>query len=83
MAKYGINNTGVLFNNRQLEYYKLREKNIFSYPKLKAQYGTVELDQLLFDIGIRTSWAKTALENLLVINKKLQLDLTNNLGYNN
>ncbi len=38
---------------------------------------------MLFDLGVRTSWAKTALEDLLPVNKKLQLDLTNELGGNN
>ena len=82
LAKYGINDTKELFKNRDLNYYKLREKNIFSHSKLKEQYGTVELDQMLFDLGVRTSWAKTALENLLPANKKLQIDLTNELNGN-
>ncbi len=83
LAKHGINNAKELFKNRQLDYYKLREKNILSYSKLKEQYGSVELDQMLFDLGVRTSWAKTALEDLLPANKKLQLDLTNELDGNN
>lgn len=80
LAKYGMNDSKELFNNRQLNYYQLREKKIFSYTKLKEQYGTVELDQMLFDLGVRTSWAKTALEYLLSANKKLQLDLENELN---
>jgi Family of unknown function (DUF6090) len=83
LAKYGINDTGVLFKNRQLDYYKLREKNILSLPKFKAQYSTVQLDQLLFDIGVRTSWARTELEHILSMNKNLQLDLKNELGDKN
>ena len=82
LAKYGINNAKELFNNHQLSYYELREKNVFSYSKLKEQYGTVELEQMLFDLGIRTSWAKTALEDLLKTNKNLQSDLTNVLRTN-
>ena len=80
LSKYGINNTNELFNNHQLDYYKLRKKHIFSYSKLKEQYGSVEFDQLLFDLGIKTSWALTALDNLLESNKALQLDLKNELG---
>ena len=82
LAKYGINDAKELFNNHQLSYYELREKNVFSYSKLKEQYGTVELEQMLFDLGIRTSWAKTALEDLLKTNKNLQSDLTNVLRTN-
>jgi hypothetical protein len=80
LSKYGINNTSELFNNHQLDYYDLREKNIFSYSKLKEQYGSVEFDQLLFDLGIKTSWALSALETLLASNKSLQLDLKNELS---
>ena len=83
LAKYGINNTGVLFKNRQLDYYKLREKNILSLPKFKAQYGTVQLDQLLFGIGVRTSWARTEFQHILSMNKNLQLELMNELDGNN
>ena len=83
LAKHGINDTKELFNNHQLSYYELREKSVFSYSKFKEQYGTVELDQMLFDLGIRTSWAKTALENLLKTNKNLQLDLTKVYQTNN
>jgi len=80
LSKYGINNTNELFDNYQLDYYALREKNIISYSKLKEQYGTIELDQILFDLGIKTSWALSALENLLTANKKLQIDLKNELS---
>ena len=70
----------LILNNSKQNYYKLREKNILSYPKLKEQYGNVELDQMLFDLGIKTSWSLTALEDLLTANKKLQLDLKNELS---
>jgi hypothetical protein len=80
LSKYGINNTRELFNNHQLDYYDLREKDIFSYSKLKEQYGTVEFDQLLFDLGIKTSWAITALNDVLTANKELQLELKNELN---
>ena len=80
LSKYGMNDTKELFNHYQLDYYDLREKNVFSYSKLKEQYGNMELDQMLFNLGIKTSWALTALEDLLDKNQKLQLDLKNNLN---
>jgi len=83
LSKYGINNTNELFNNRKLGYFELRKKNIFSYSKLKEQYGTIEFDQLLFDLGIKTSWALTSLNNLLESNKTLQLNLRNELSEKN
>ena len=73
LARHGINDTEQLFNNRELGYYQLRETPIFSYSKLKQEYGSEELDQLLFDLGIRASWAKTALEDLLISNLNLQV----------
>jgi len=75
LSKYGMNDTKVLYDNYQSDYYELRNKQIFSYPKLKEQYGTVELDQILFDLGIKTAWALTALNNILEANKELQLEL--------
>ncbi len=83
LSKHGINNTKELFNNYQLDYYDLRETNIFSDSKLKEQYGTLELDQILFDLGIRTSWTVSALEDLLAANKELQLNLKNELNAQN
>ena len=80
LSKYEMNDTKELFNHDQLDYYDLREKDIFSYAKLKKQYGNMELDQMLFNLGIKTSWAITALEDLLDINQKLQMDLKNNLN---
>ena len=80
LSKYGMNDSKELFNNFQLDYYDLREKNIFSYSKLKEQYGNVELDQMLFNLGIKTAWAITSLEDLLDTNQKLQLDLKNKLN---
>jgi len=80
LSKYGMNDTKELYDNYQLDYYEIREKKIFSYPKLKEQYGTLELDQMLFDLGIQTSWALTALNDILEANKELQLELKNELN---
>jgi len=80
LSKYGINDAERLFNNYQLSYFELREKNIFSYTMLKEQYGTVELDQMLFNLGIKTSWAITAHEEILNANRNLQLELSNKLN---
>ncbi|WP_162254192.1 DUF6090 family protein [Sediminicola sp. YIK13] len=77
LAKYGINNTKELFNKYDLDYYDLREENILYDSKLKEQYGTNELDQLLFNTAIRTSWTLSALETVLARNKELQFSLKN------
>ncbi|MBC3847906.1 hypothetical protein H8K90_16035 [Winogradskyella echinorum] len=83
LSKYGINDAKELFKNKQLDYYDLREKNIFSHSKLKDRYGSEELEQLLFDLGIKTSWALSALKGVLEANKELQLDLKNELSGKN
>lgn len=80
LSEYGINNTKELYKYYHLDYYKLREKNVISYSKLKEQYGSTEFDQLLFDLGIKTSWAITALNNALIANKELQFELKNKLN---
>ena len=78
--KHGMNDTKELYDNYQLNYFELRKKHIFSYSKLKKQYGTVELDQLLFESGIKISWALTALNDILKANSDLQLELKNELS---
>lgn len=80
LSKYGINNTEELFENLQKNYFDLREGEIISHAKLKDQYGSVEFDQLLFDLGIKTSWALAAHEDLLAANKSLQSALKNELN---
>ena len=80
LSKHGINDAQELFNNYQLNYFELREKNIISHRMLKKQYGTNELDQILFNLGIKTSWALTAFEDILAANRDLQLELNNKLN---
>ncbi|WP_411896075.1 DUF6090 family protein [Winogradskyella sp. A2] len=75
LSKNGINNTQELFNRFDLDYYDLREENILDYSKLKKQYGTEELNQLLFDLAIRTSWSLSALDKVLEDNRNLQITL--------
>jgi len=82
LSKHGINDAKELFNNYQLNYFELREKNILSHHMLKKQYGTNELDQILFNLGIKTSWALTAFEDILAANRYLQLELNNKLNQN-
>ncbi|MFH4968053.1 DUF6090 family protein [Gaetbulibacter sp. M240] len=80
LSKNGINDTKELFKHHQLKYFELREKNIISYSELKKQYGTLELDQMLYDLGIKTSWVLTSLDDLLKANKAMQLSLKSELN---
>ena len=78
-SKYGIHDTQVFFDNHHLDYFELAEKNYINYSNLKQQYGTVELDQLLFNLGIKTSWALQGLKMTQEEGNKLQRVLENEL----
>ena len=82
-SKYGIHDSQVLYDNYQLDYFEIIDKNYINYSKLKQQYGTVELDQLLFNLGIKTSWALQALKLTQEEGNKLKQTLENELklGY--
>lgn len=80
LSKYGIHDTQVFYENHQLDYFELAEKNYINYSKLKKQYGTIEFDQLLFNLGIRTSWALQGLKLAKEEGLKLKYFLENELN---
>ena len=78
-SRFGIHDTKLFFDNYQLDYFEIAEKNYINYSKLKQQYGTVELDQLLFNLGIKTSWALQSLKLIQEEGNKLKKSLENEL----
>ena len=81
-SKYGIQDTQVFYDNHKLDYFELAEKNYINYSKLKQLYGTVELDQLLFNLGIKTSWVLQGLKLAQEEGEKLKSTLENALNSN-
>ena len=54
--KYGIHNTEAAFNDRPYTFNSLMGIDILKHSRLKDQYGTIELDELLFELRFKTSW---------------------------
>ena len=81
-SKYGIHDTQVLYDNYQLDYFELAKINYINYSMLKQFYGSVELDQLLFDLGIKTSWALQGLKLTKLQGDELKQSLENELNLN-
>lgn len=79
-SRHGIHSTKVLFENPSLDYMEAAEQDIIDYSKLKAQYGTVEFDQLLFEIENKTLWTIWSIKRLLEETEKLKLLLENELN---
>ena len=79
-SKYGIHDTQVFFDNHHLDYWDIVTKNYINYSKLKQQYGTVEFDQLLFNLGIKTSFALQMLKQVQEEGNKLRQTLENELN---
>ncbi|MFK7811049.1 MAG: hypothetical protein AB8B59_01055, partial [Maribacter sp.] len=81
-SKYGIHDTQVFYDNYQLDYFEVVEMEYVNYSKLKQQYGTSELDQLLFNLGIKTSWALQGLKLIQEEGDKLKNSLEKELKLN-
>ena len=81
-SKYGIHDTQVFYDNYQLDYFEVAEMEYVNYSMLKQQYGTSELDQLLFNLGIKTSWALQGLKLIQEEGDKLKNSLEKELKLN-
>ena len=53
--------------------------DLIEHSKLEEQYGTTELDELLFELRYQTSWVYTTLNRLKESNKEFELALKNEL----
>lgn len=77
--KYGIHNTEDIFNDSRYNFYELTSVNLINHSKLQEQYGTIEMDELLFDLRFKTSWVFTKLRELKQANNTLEQALVNEL----
>ncbi|MBT8274095.1 MAG: hypothetical protein KJO77_09825 [Bacteroidia bacterium] len=71
-SKYGIHNTEASFNERRYTFDGLMSGVMLDYSKLAERYGTVELDELLFDLRHNTSWVFHNLNWIEESNRRLQ-----------
>jgi len=79
LAQYGIFDSKVVFNDTPYEHLSLHNARIVNWDKLSTLFGTKELDQLLFDLRIKTAYSIRKLKELLEINRQLKLALENEL----
>jgi tetratricopeptide (TPR) repeat protein len=77
--KHGIHNTEAVFHADRYAFSPLLSTNLIDYPKLIEQYGSTELDELLFDLRFKTSWIFSNLNSLKDANYNLELALIGEL----
>lgn len=77
--KHGIHNVEPVFNEQPYSMTSLFEMDLIEHPKLEEQYGTTEMEELLFELRYQTSWVYTTLERLKEANKKFELALKEEL----
>lgn len=79
--KHGIHNTEEVYNDSNLyDFFPMTSNVLLEKDKLKEQFGTTELDELLFDLRFKTSWVYSNLDNLKNANNNLEHVLVNNLS---
>ena len=67
LSRHGINKTEAIFNEELNGFASIiNNTDLIEYDKLKAQFGTLEFDQMLFSIQFKTTWA---LQNLVWLNE--------------
>lgn len=72
LAKHGIYDNNLAYNDKPYSFNSLDENGtVLDINKLRAQYGTVEFDQILYGLRHSASWYLHVLDNQLLANKKL------------
>ena len=79
---HGIYNSYTVFNQEKYKFEPLYNNNIVHFKRLTSQYGSLEFDQLLVNLKIRSSWAIENLEKLIENNNKLKKALEKILDKN-
>lgn len=81
-SKHGIHNTDAVYNAEPYEFSTLVSLDLIDHSMLKKQYGTTELDGLLFDLRFKTSRIIRNLNLLANENNKLERKLIKELILN-
>jgi len=79
LEKHGILDSKTIFALEKYKFSPFSYTNIILYDKLKLQYGTIEFDQLLAILRVKTSWAISNLEALMRKNNEIQIALEEEL----
>lgn len=70
--RYGIQDTEAAFNDNPYDFGPLVYIDLIDHSKLKEQYGSTELDQILFDLRLLTSWTYSSLKGLEILNNEFE-----------
>ena len=77
--KYGIHNVEGIYNVNRYNFDNITSVKLINNSKLKEQFGTTELDELLFDLRFKTSWVFSKLSELKQVNNRLEKALISEL----
>lgn len=81
LSQHGINNTEVMFDEQTNEFAPIiNTMNLIDHEKLKEQYGTQELDQLLFTIRFKTLWMAQNFTWLQESNREFQMIISREMS---
>ena len=84
LNKHNINDTDAIFNDSSKGMASIiNNNNLINHAKLKEQYGTAELDQLLFNIRFKTTWTFQNLVWLKENNRQFKKVVINELKHHN
>jgi tetratricopeptide (TPR) repeat protein len=82
LNKYGLHDTEATFNDEPYDYAPLFYIDVIDHSKLKERYSTTELDEILFDLRIGTSWSYSTLKWLERSNNQFEEVLVHLLTQN-
>ena len=82
LNKYGLHDTEATFNDHPYEYGPLFYIDVIDHSKLKEHFNTTELNEILFDLRVGTSWSYNALKWLEWSNNNFEKALVNELTQN-
>ncbi len=80
--RYGIHDSEAAFNENPYDFEPLVYIDLIDHSKLKEQYGSIELDEILFDLRLHTSWVYSSLKKLERSNNEFEEVLVSVLTQN-
>jgi len=72
LSKHGINNSEGFFSTETPDFGTLTSMEFIDHSQLKKMYGSMELDQLLYDLRFKTTWMLQNLTWLKESNKRFE-----------
>ncbi len=79
LYRNGIHDLKAAYNDNRYDFYALTTHTLIDHNKLKEHYGSVELNELLYELRFKTSWVFTKLNEFKKSNKYLMKVLESEL----